>query len=144
MCLLMRLPGWVFNHNTQIRCLFLTYAQLMGLGILCTICHIWPSKTPEKKKVLQLCLVLFNFYWSIVDLQCSVSFRCIAKWISNSVFMILCKFLFYFASLLPPGYLGAPAIVSGLIKGKFATGCETLVLTCQPLVQIQDYINPFA
>ena len=24
----------------------------------------------------------FNFYWSVVDLQCCISFRCTAKWIS--------------------------------------------------------------
>ena len=31
---------------------------------------------------LLFCFVLFKFYWGIVDLQCSVSFYCTAKWIS--------------------------------------------------------------
>ena len=34
------------------------------------------------KHRLWVCGFLKNFYWSIVDLQCCVSFRCSAKWIS--------------------------------------------------------------
>lgn len=58
--------------------------------------------------------------------------------------MTLHKFPFYFPFLPPQGTYGAPATISALIKDNFGTACETLVLASQPLVQIQDYINPFA
>ena len=39
-----------------------------------------------------------NFYWDIVDLQCCVSFRCIAKWISFTDTYI-CSFLRLFSHI---------------------------------------------
>ena len=39
--------------------------------------HHWPLPPPHVHFFLKI-----NFYWSIVDLQCCVSFYCAAKWIS--------------------------------------------------------------
>ena len=67
---MLNLWGWVFCA------LFVTY----GLQKL------------QKKKFLHLCLVLFNFYWSIVDLQWCVSFRCTAKSFSYLIYTCIYSF----------------------------------------------------
>ena len=45
--------------------------------------------------------MLFIFYWSIVDLQCYVSFRCIAKWLSYA-YTYIYFFLILFLQVMHP------------------------------------------
>ena len=42
----------------------------------------WTSINVEQLQQLSFLVFFLNFSWSIVDLQCSVNFRCTAKWIS--------------------------------------------------------------
>ena len=55
-----------------------------------------------REKPLSL-FFLINFYWSIVDLQCCVSFSCTAKWISYTYTYIHC-FLDAFPIQVITGY----------------------------------------
>ena len=41
----------------------------------------------------------FNFYWCIIDLQCCISFRCTAKWISYIYMYIHFFFLVFFSHI---------------------------------------------
>ena len=46
--------------------------------------------------LLRTVIFFNNFYWSIVDLQCCVSFRCTAKWISYWVIILIVEFWEFF------------------------------------------------
>ena len=57
-------------------------------------CHVFLG---DSKPTDRWCFVLFFnlFYWRIVDLQCSVSFCCLAKWFSYTYTYILFHILFH-------------------------------------------------
>ena len=56
---------------------------------------VWVPRSPRNKSQD----FFFNFYWSLVDLQCCVRFRCTAKWIS---YMYTYIHSFFFFKILFP------------------------------------------
>ena len=67
--------SWIVGH------FFLKKSNSNGFVYLLVWSRI-PSNNSCVKQSLGVLFSFFNFYWSIVDLQCCVSFRCTAKWVT--------------------------------------------------------------
>ena len=86
----------------------------------------WTRRCFVTSRTAQMCamrwcvffVLFFNFYWSIVDLQCCVRFRCMAKWVSM-------KWSFK-KTLCPFGCLSFGSFVCAL------TSCHQPVPTLRP------------
>ena len=89
------LMSWVFflsTHSTDGRGVSTYY-------LLCDHRPLHPQETSEF--ILKWKFIFFNlFYWSTVDLQCCVSFRCTASGVQIQLYIYIYIFFFIFFSIM--------------------------------------------
>ena len=103
---------------------------LMQLILCCTfLCRDHVYTNHRQSFLLSIFVLTFILYWSIVDLQCCVSFRCIAKMLQ----LYICRFFLKFFSHL--GYYGllsrVPCAIQQVLVGyPFKYACILSRFSC--------------
>ena len=71
------LAKWWFSNSIFPSTLFMTFCEF-----ICICVDSWVLSSTDDNLLLLFFFLIFILYWSIVGLQCCVSFRCTAKWFS--------------------------------------------------------------